>query len=119
MPLTAFCTIVGALAIAGVPPLCIFDSEWMIFAGGFSTPYLALAILSVFGSLLTVAYALWFLGRVFFGPRPPELTIKPSHWAMVAPTVLLTGLALIEGIFPAPVFDWVSQALTTILGGNW
>jgi NADH-quinone oxidoreductase subunit M len=119
MPLTAFCTIVGALAIAGVPPLCIFDSEWMIFAGGFSTPYLALAILSVFGSLLTVAYALWFLGRVFFGPRPPELTIKPSHWAMVAPTVLLAGLALIEGLVPAPVFAWVSQALTTILGGNW
>jgi NADH-quinone oxidoreductase subunit M len=119
MPLTAFCTIVGALAIAGVPPLCIFDSEWMIFAGGFSTPYLTLAVLSVFGSLLTVAYALWFLGRVFFGPRPPELTIERPPWAMLAPTVLLAGLALVEGLLPAPVFDWVSQALTTILGGNW
>jgi NADH-quinone oxidoreductase subunit M len=119
MPLTAFCTIVGALAIAGVPPLCIFDSEWMIFAGGFSTPYMVLAILSVFGSLLTVVYALWFLGRVFFGPRPPELVVKRPHWAMIAPTALLTGLALIEGLVPAPVFAWVSQALTTILGGNW
>ena len=51
--------------------------------------------------------------------RPPELTIKPSHWAMVAPTVLLAGLALVEGLVPAPVFAWVNQALTTILGGNW
>jgi NADH-quinone oxidoreductase subunit M len=119
MPVTAFCTIVGALAIAGVPPLCIFDSEWMIFAGGFSTPYLLLAILSVFGSLLTVAYALWFLGRVFFGPRPPELAVERPHWAMIAPTVLLTGLALIEGLVPAPVFDWVGQAMAMILGGSW
>jgi NADH-quinone oxidoreductase subunit M len=119
MPLTAFCTIVGALAIAGVPPLCIFDSEWMIFAGGFRTPYLGLAILSLFGSLLTVAYALWFVGSVFFGPRPPELTVERPHWAMVAPTVLLAGLALVEGLVPAPVFAWVNQALATILGGNW
>jgi NADH-quinone oxidoreductase subunit M len=119
MPLTAFCTIVGALAIAGVPPLCIFDSEWMIFAGGFRTPYLGLAILSLFGSLLTVAYALWFVGSVFFGPRLPELAVERPHWAMVAPTVLLAILALVEGLVPAPVFAWVSQALTTILGGNW
>jgi NADH-quinone oxidoreductase subunit M len=118
-PLTAFCTIVGALAIAGVPPLCIFDSEWMIFAGGFSTPHLGLAILSLFGSLLTVAYALWFVGSIFFGPRPPELTVERPHWAMVAPTVLLTGLALAEGLVPAPVFAWVNQALAAILGGNW
>jgi NADH-quinone oxidoreductase subunit M len=119
MPLTAFCTIVGALAIAGVPPLCIFDSEWMIFAGGFRTPHLGLAILSLFGSLLTVAYALWFTGRVFFGPRPPELTIERPHRAMIAPTVLLAILALVEGLVPAPVFGWVNQALATILGGNW
>ena len=119
MPLTAFCTIVGALAIAGVPPLCIFDSEWMIFAGGFRTPQLGLAVLSLFGSLLTVAYALWFIGRVFFGPRPPGLTVKRPHWAMAAPTVLLAILALVEGLVPAPVFDWVNQALAMILGGNW
>ena len=119
MPLTAFCTGVGALAIAGVPPLCIFDSEWMIFAGGFRTAYIGLAILALFGSLLTVAYALWFVGHVFFGPRPSELPIKRPHWAMAAPTVLLAGLALIEGLLPAPVFDWVNQALAMILGGNW
>jgi len=28
-------------------------------------------------------------------------------------------LALIEGIFPAPVFDWVANGLPLILGGAW
>lgn len=119
MPLVALCTGTGALAIAGMPPLCIFDSEWMIFAGGFHTAHIGLSILTLFGSLLTVAYALWFVGRIFFGTQPEGLTIDRLPWAMVAPTVLLAALSLIEGVFPAPVFDWVDQALNLILGGNW
>ncbi|MBC7248971.1 MAG: NADH-quinone oxidoreductase subunit M [Anaerolineae bacterium] len=119
MPLTAFCTGVGALAIAGMPPFCIFVSEWMIFAGGFRTAHIGLSILTLFGSLLTVAYALWFVGRIFFGPRPQGLRIDRLPWAMVVPTVLLTALALLEGLFPAPVFDWVAHELTLILGGVW
>ena len=47
MPVTAACAVVGALTIAGTPPLCIFDSEWLIFTGGFQTPYLGLAIASL------------------------------------------------------------------------
>ena len=119
MPLVALCTGVGALAIAGTPPFCIFTSEWMIFSGGFHTAHIGLSILTLFGSLLTVAYALWFVGRIFFGARPEGLTTNRLPWAMVAPTVLLAALALIEGLFPAPVFDWVAHELTLILGGAW
>ena len=119
LPVVAICTGVGTLAIAGMPPLCIFDSEWMIFAGGFQTPHIGLSILALFGSLLTVAYALWFLGSIFFGSQPERLTTARLPRAMIAPTVLLATLALVEGIFPAPVFDWVNHALDLILGGNW
>jgi len=119
MPLVALCTGAGALAIAGTPPFCIFTSEWMIFSGGFHTAHIGLSVLTLFGSLLTVAYALWFIGRIFFGARPEGLTVRRLPWAMVAPTVLLTALALIEGLFPAPVFDWVAHELPLILGGAW
>lgn len=119
MPLAAFCTGVGVLAIAGMPPFCIFVSEWMIFAGGFRTAHIGLSILTLFGSLLTVAYALWFVGRIFFGTRPQGLRVDRLPWAMVTPTVLLTALALVEGLFPAPVFDWVAHELTLISGAAW
>jgi len=119
MPLVALCTAAGALAIAGTPPFCIFTSEWMIFSGGFHTAHVGLSILTLFGSLLTVAYALWFVGRIFFGARPEGLMVNRLPWAMVVPTILLAALALIEGLFPAPVFDWVAQELTLILGGTW
>jgi NADH-quinone oxidoreductase subunit M len=120
MPLVALCTGAGALAIAGTPPFCIFTSEWMmIFSGGFHTAHIGLSVLTLFGSLLTVAYALWFVGRIFFGARPEGLTVRQLPWAMVAPTVLLAALALIGGLFPAPVFDWVAHELPLILGGAW
>jgi len=119
LPLATVCTVVGALAIAGVPALAIFGSKWMIFAGGFHTSYPALAFVSVLGSLLTVAYALWFVGNIFFGEYPTGLALKPLPQGMVAPTVILTGLTLLAGFFPAPVFAWISQQLLLILGGTW
>jgi NADH-quinone oxidoreductase subunit M len=119
MPVTTACAAVGVLAMAGVPPLCIFDSEWMIFAGGFHTEHTLLAVGALFGSLLTVAYALWFAGRVFLGRRPEGLRVGPRPLTMLAPTALLAALAIVEGVFPAPIFDWVAHELTLLLGGTW
>jgi NADH-quinone oxidoreductase subunit M len=122
MPLAAVCTGVGALAIAGTPPFCIFDSEWMIFGGGFETPHITLCILAVLGSVLTVAYALWFWARIFLGHLPESLQGKAFGklpMAMVVPTVGLAVLALIEGLVPAPVVNWVTEGLPLLLGGNW
>ncbi len=119
MPLAAICTGVGALAIAGMPPFCIFDSEWMIFSGGFHTAHIGLSVVTLLGSLLTVVYAAQLIIGIFFGSRPEGLTAKKAHWAIVAPTAVLAALALIEGLFPATVFDWVVHELPLILGGRW
>jgi proton-translocating NADH-quinone oxidoreductase chain M len=120
MPVMAICAGIGALTIAGTPPFCIFDSEWLIFAGGFETPHLALTVAALFGSLLTVAYALWLVMRLFFGESKPKIASKPNlPLSMTVPTVFLTILALIEGLVPAPVFNWIAQELRLILGGSW
>jgi proton-translocating NADH-quinone oxidoreductase chain M len=119
MPTAAICMGLGALAIAGTPPLGIFNSEWMIFSGGFHTAHIGLSVVTLLGSLLTVVYALQLMISIFFGTLPEGLTTKKPHWALVAPSVLLTALALIEGIFPAMLFDWVVHELPLILGGAW
>jgi len=119
MPATAVCAGVGALAIAGTPPFCIFDSEWLIFSGAFATPAIALAVVALLGSLLTVAYALWLMGSVFLGAAPAPWEKAHQLWAMLAPTIALAALALIEGLFPAPVLDWVTHELAQLLGGLW
>jgi multicomponent Na+:H+ antiporter subunit D len=119
MPLLTFCTMLGALAISGVPSLALFNSEWLIFSSGFQTPYLSLAILEVLGSLLTVVYILRFVGRCFFSAAEGEETaIKPVPLSMKVATVSLSGLTIIAGFFPKPLFDIVVNELPFILGGG-
>lgn len=117
LPLVTVCAAIGILAIAGVPPLCIFDSEWMVFAGGFHTGHIGLAVASLFGSLLTVIYALRFGGKLFLGEFPEGLTVERPPRAMVVPAVLLAAAAILGGLFPGPVVEWVSHELSALLGG--
>ena len=118
MPLVALCTAIGALTIAGTPPFAVFDSEWLIFAGGFATTHLVLSVIAEFASLLTVAYALWFVGRVFLGARQEDVATAATPRAMLVPSLFLSGLALVSGLLPAPVFDWAARGVAIIFGGS-
>jgi NADH-quinone oxidoreductase subunit M len=118
MPLLSACTLLGTLAIAGVPALALFNSEWLIFSSGFQTPYLSLAILEVLGSLLTVAYILRFVGQCFFVPGKSS-TLNPVPLSMKIATVSLSILTVITGFFPEPLFNYVVNELPFILGGGW
>lgn len=117
LPAVAASAVIGVLAIAGTPPLPEFDSEWMIFSGGFQTDYIAVTVITLLGSVLTVAYAFWFGGRIFFGSHPPDLEVKPLPLSMVVPGVVLAILAILAGIFPASVFAWAEYEFSLLLGG--
>jgi NADH-quinone oxidoreductase subunit M len=118
LPTAAACAAIGALGIAGMPPLGIFNSEWMIFAGGFHTSHIALSVLTLLGSLLTVVYALQFAGRIFLGDLPEGLTVGDVPRGMVLSTVALTVLLIVEGVLPAPIFNWAEHTLSLLLQGS-
>lgn len=118
MPVVAVCALIGALGISGMPPLGIFNSEWMIFSGGFHTEYIGLSVVTLFGSLLTVVYALWFAGRIFLGKAKAGLaTVSPPR-AMLITTVTVTILLVVEGLFPQPLFEWAEHELYLLLLGG-
>ena len=118
MPLLTTCTILGALSIAGVPALAIFNSEWLIFSSGFQTPYIGLAILEIIGSILTSAYILRLVGTMFFMPGEAS-QIHRVPFSVKLVTVSLTILTILAGIFPRPLFNYVVNELPLILGGGW
>lgn len=109
---------VGALGISGMPPLGIFNSEWMIFSGGFETEFsVVLSIATLVGSIFTVIYALRFFGGVFIGHQQPEKLPQKAPLALVVPTVTVAAFLLIEGIFPGPLLAWVVNGVQDIVGG--
>jgi len=109
---------IGVLGISGMPPLGIFNSEWMIFAGGFDSGIsIFLTVTTLLGSLLTVVYALRFFGLVFVGKtKPKELPVK-IPLALLIPTIVVSLFLIVEGLIPGSLLSWATKSLENILRG--
>jgi len=101
MPITTASCLIGALSLAGTPPLSGFWSEWMIFAGGVSAGKILFTLIAVISSVITAGYYLWFAWRVFFGATPENLeNVKEGSWLLLIPIVALTAATVVLGIWP-------------------
>ncbi|NWF95874.1 MAG: NADH-quinone oxidoreductase subunit M [Candidatus Thorarchaeota archaeon] len=126
MPVTAFAAAIGAMSIAGSPPLSGFASEWMMFLGGFqaalitdtgvgSVPFLAITILALSSTILSAGYMLRFLWKVFLGPHPETLEdVREGPRSMTVPMIALSVLIVLLGILPGLVLDVITAGTNGI-----
>jgi NADH:ubiquinone oxidoreductase subunit 5 (subunit L)/multisubunit Na+/H+ antiporter MnhA subunit len=112
MPWVAWPTLIGALAIAGLPPLNGFVSEWLLlqaFLSAHEVPRLFLNMLLPLGTaVVALAAALAgyvmvkFFGVVFLG-RPREAALAEAHdagWRERVGMVWLAGGCVLLGLLP-------------------
>src|SRR5271156_4618834 len=117
MPWVAWLTLVGALAMAGLPPLNGFVSEWLLlqaFLFAHDVPHTFINMLLPLGAaLLALAAALAgyvmvkFFGVIFLG-QPREASLRHAHDAGFAERIGLAWLALgcvVLGFFPTYVIS--------------
>jgi NADH-quinone oxidoreductase subunit M len=114
MPITATLAIIGFFVIGGVPPTIGFMSKFMIFTGVFqsalasSTEQLAVAVVAIIMTVLTVGYSLWTVRRIFFGPLAEGMEkVKEAPALMLIPIVVFALLAIAIGIYPKFVTDFL------------
>jgi hydrogenase-4 component F len=111
-PLLGWGLVLGVVAIAGLPPLGIFTSEFLLVSSTFAREPL-LALLLVFG--LLVAFGALFLrlnGLVFGDPLGRTAPVQASY----VPLFAHLALVLVAGIYlPAPVVAWF-QHVARLLG---
>lgn len=110
MPVVCAAALIGALSLAGTPPLNGFWSEWMIFSGGIFSGKILITTVAVVSTAITAGYYLWFLWRVFFGTTPEKLEIimREPSWLMRIPIIILAVLAVVIGIWPDIVLRLLS-----------
>jgi hydrogenase-4 component B len=130
MPWVAWLTLIGVLAIAGLPPLNGFVSEWLLlqsFLFAYKVPHPFVNMLLPLGAaLLALAAALAgyvmvkFFGVIFLG-QPRESTLKRAHDAGFAERLGLAWLALgcvLLGFLPTNVISLLSIVTRQLgLGG--
>ncbi len=123
MPWVAWLTLVGALAIAGLPPLNGFVSEWLLlqsFLFASEVPQAFVNMLLPLGAaLLVLAAALAgyvmvkFFGVIFLG-QPREAALQEAHDAGIAERAGLAWLAVgcvLLGLLPAQVIALLSRVI--------
>jgi hydrogenase-4 component F len=111
-PLLGWSLVVGVAAIAGLPPLGIFMSEFLVVSSTFARQPL-LAVPLVIGLLVAFGALFLRIGEIAFGePKGGLAPVKASYVPMFAHL----GLVCAAGIYlPPPLVAWF-QNVSAILG---
>ncbi len=97
----------------GLPGLCGFIGEVFVTFSVWNFSH-TLAVISAAVVILTAAYILWTLQRVYLGPEykgphGDHLTpMTPREFAIAAP---LLALAIVFGVFPQAIFRYLTPAV--------
>lgn len=112
MPVTLAFFMVGALALAGVPPFSGFTSKWLIYEAAMEKGQVFLAILSLAGSVMTMGYFVKFMHSAFFGvPSKKIEQVREAPWTMLVPMGVLAAVTVVFGIAPGLPLTVISQVL--------
>ena len=119
MPITAATNLVGALSIAGVPPLNGFWSKLIIIIALVQAGHPVFAVIAVLTSVLTLWYYLLMQRKAFFGKLNAKwAAVKEAPFWMTAATVLLALLCVGIGIlFASTVTTWIQPAADVLADG--
>jgi NADH-quinone oxidoreductase subunit M len=121
MPLTAGLAMIGAMGIAGLPGISGFISEYLIFLGAFSSASIykyLLVLLATLATAISAAYMTLFIKRVFFGPLKDEFNdATDPPYSMIIPMLILGITAVVLGIYPALILEYIIPSLGFLMGG--
>jgi NADH:ubiquinone oxidoreductase subunit 5 (subunit L)/multisubunit Na+/H+ antiporter MnhA subunit len=128
MPLTAFTFLTGCMAIAALPPLNGFVSEWLTFQAILLSPDVASwgikLIVPAVGAMLALsaalaaacfvkAFGVTFLGRA---RTPAALAAQDADRASLGAMFALAALCLVAGILPGFFIDGLAPVVQSLVG---
>jgi len=117
MPVASVLIIFAFFASLGLPGLCGFVSEYMIFAGSIDR-FQIWVLIPLVTVVLTAAYYLWILQKTLFGDFNEKLgDVKDIKRHEAAPIMILIFFIVFFGLFPKPVLDLIYPACVNLLNG--
>ena len=101
--------------VAGLPGLAGFWGEVLALLGAWER-YPILTAISTVGLIVTAAFFLMTIRKVFFGPAQekyrgfPDVTLR--EWTCLAP---FGALCVIAGVFPAFLLNWMVPSIQSLV----
>ncbi|MBO8159480.1 NADH-quinone oxidoreductase subunit L [Thermosyntropha sp.] len=111
MPITTWTFVIGALALAGIPPLAGFWSKDEILLSAYAGGYTGLYILGSLVAFFTAFYMFRLIFTAFFGEKTENHLhdgherheVHESPWVMTMPLLILAFMSIFAGFIGAPV----------------
>ncbi len=118
MPITSACFFLGALAIAGFPPLNGFWSKLTVYLALARAGLWWAAVIAVVVSILTMVVMIRAAYRVFWGERGSISTtasvVREVPARMWVPMVFLAGMCGLLGIYPQMPYPLLNRAAVVL-----
>jgi NADH-quinone oxidoreductase subunit M len=114
LPRAATLFVIASLAMIGLPMLNNFVGEFLILSGTFTGVSRGWAIAASLGVILSAAYMLWLVQRLFYGPESALAASKPAvdlddrELAVLWP---LAVLMLVMGLAPSYWLPSIEQGV--------
>jgi proton-translocating NADH-quinone oxidoreductase chain N len=122
MKVTGFAFTLSLLALAGVPPLCGFMSEWLVFSGSIMTYSvigelgLVIAAIALINALISLGYYLPIIKTLYLDTnKKTVLKVRDPSPTMIAAMVFLVSLVIILGIWPELGLRTVKPAVDALM----
>jgi NADH-quinone oxidoreductase subunit M len=115
MPKYFAITVIAFFAALGLPALSMFISEALVFIGSFQT-WQTFTIIATLGIILTAAYFLTTLQKMFFGTIPEKWnTLTDLTAREMISLVPLAALVIALGIYPGPIIDLTTTSVNALV----
>jgi NADH-quinone oxidoreductase subunit M len=117
MPLYGGVSAVIFFAAMGLPGLCGFVGEFMVVLAtwNYQPGGPVFAFLAALTVVLTAAYILWTLQRVFLGTNPQYKNYTDMTVAEFVCSGVLVVLAVALGVWPGLVLTWMEPSVTALV----
>jgi NADH-quinone oxidoreductase subunit M len=118
MPLYGGISAVIFFAALGLPGLCGFVGEFMVVLAtwNFDPPYgQVFAVIAALTVVITAAYILWTLQRVFMGVNPAYKDYPDINARELLVATPLVVLAVVLGVVPNLLLSWMEPTVTGLV----
>jgi multicomponent Na+:H+ antiporter subunit D len=119
MPFTMGAFTVGALGMAGIPPVAGFLSKWYLCLGTLEVHEVVLLVVLLLSAILNIGYFFPIIFRAFFRPSAVFTKMDDASPAMVVPLVLTAIMSIILCLYPDAflnLFHLTRMSVQNILG---